>query len=169
MTKIRTTRHKWASDLFDTMSERPAFRQEFEITTDGAVSLHFHCETKHRNIVGGGQGVVGFGARVRYRKAATQAALAASPLLDIEGAVNGGNILNIVHHYGTPVFGTALAVTPAWYRFEVHMASYSSISHTSGECASINNQASPAGAFQCYNTFMTIEHPGAEFIDLTPP
>lgn len=166
MTKIRTTRHKWGSDLFDALSERAAFRQEFEVTADGALELHFKCETKHRNLV---NGVVGVGARVRYRTAATQAALASAPLLDIEGAVAGGNIADIVHHYASPAFATALAVTPGWYRFEVHMASYSSISHTSGQCASINNQVSPAGSFQCYNTFMSVEHPGAELIDLTPP
>lgn len=166
MTKIRTTRHKWGSDLFDTMSERAAFRQEFEVTEAGAIELHFKCETKHRNLV---NGVVGVGARVRYRTAATQAGLASAPLLDIEGAVAGENITDIVHHYASPAFATALAVTPGWYRFEVHMASYSSISHTSGQCASINNQTSPAGNFQCYNTFMTVEHPGAELFDLTPP
>lgn len=164
--KIRMTRHKWGSDLFDAMSERQSFRQEFEVTQAGAVELHFHCETRHRNLV---NGVVGVGARGRYRNAPTQAGLSAAPVQDIEGAVGGCNIISSVHHYGSPAFATAIAVTPGWYRFEVHMASYSSIPHTSGECASINNQTSPAGNFQCYNTFMTIEHPGAEVIDLTPP
>lgn len=165
MTTVRVTRHRWASDLFDQLSERGAFRQEFEISAPGVVELHFACETRHRGIV---NGVIGVGARCRYRKATTQAALATADLLDIEGAVGGGNILSATHHYASPSFHTAFAVTPGWYRFEIHMASYSSISHISGECAAINNQVNPAGAYQCYNTFMSIERPGAVFVDLTP-
>ena len=162
---VRVTRHRWGSDLFDQLTERSLFRQEFEVLSAGVLELHFHCETRHRDIV---NGVVGVGARARLRKAASQSGLASANLVEIEGAVGGRNILNIVDHYATPSFHTALAVTPGWHRLEIHMASYSSIPHATGECASINNQVNPAGAFQCYNTFMTIERPGAQFYDLTP-
>lgn len=164
--KIRTTRHAWGSDLFDTLTERQAFRQEFEVTATGALILMFHCEVRHRGLV---NGVVGAGARARYRTAPTQAALSAAPLLDIEGAVGGCNIMDVVHHYGTTSFHAVMPVTPGWYRVEMHMASYSTISHITGQCASINNQVSPAGAFQSYNSLITIECPGAELRDMTLP
>ena len=158
---IRDSFHLYESHLTNAFAERPAFRQEFEVTAPGVVKVALDCETKHRGIV---NGVIVVAARIKYRKASTQAGLATAPLSDIPGAVGGGNIYNITDHYHTLHIGGNLPVAPGWYRFEVHMCSDSSIPHTDGTCGQISNQSNPAPSpTACYNRFTTEEKPGETY------
>jgi len=157
--KVRQTHHLWESDLFDAYSERSAFRQEFEVTQEGALLVDFKCEVKHRGLV---NGVIMASARVKYRTASTQAGLSSAPLNDIAGCVGGGNILNIEHHYDSPSFSGTVPIAPGWYRLEVWMSSNTTIPHTNGTCARISNQSNPAAdAWAAYNVLRSVELPGA--------
>lgn len=159
---IRDTFHLWESHLTNAFAERPQFRQEFQVTASGVIKVSLDCETKHRGIV---NGVIVVAGRIKYRKATTQAGLATAALNDIPGAVGGGNIYDIVHHYHTLHLTGNLPVDPAWYRFEVHMCSDSSIPHADGTCGQISNQSNPAsGPTGCYNRFTTEEKPGETYI-----
>ena len=155
--KVRTTHSRWESDLLDNFTEISAFRQVFKVDYPGVLEIDFKCETKHRNLV---NGVVVASARVKYRWAETEAGLSIAPLIDIEGAVGGGNILDITDHYHTISFPAAIPLVSGWYRIEVHMSSGSTIPHANGECARISNQANPAGPFGCYNILRTKETQG---------
>ena len=157
--QVWTKEHTYESHLLDALNERSEFRTVFEITEAGVIKLAFKCEVKHRGLV---NGVVVFGARGRYRTAATEAELATAPLREIKGAVAGGNILSLVDHYGNAVFPDApIAAVPGWYRFEIWMYSGSSIRHPDGQCCQISNQQNPASEFGCYNQFTVTYLPGA--------
>lgn len=159
MIEVWTKEHTYESHLLDAFNERTEFRTVCEITQGGVFKLAFKCEVKHRGLV---NGVVVFGARAKYRTAATEAGLATAQLRDIKGANSGSNILSIVDHYGNAVFPDApIAAAPGWYRFEIWMYSGSSIPHSDGQCCQISNQQNPASEFGCYNQFTVTFLPGA--------
>lgn len=144
--RSQTTRHYSSTDLFAAFNEITGFRQTWHVRRPGVMTWNFKAEVLHRNLV---TGVIAYAARGYYRYGATPAAAAAASLVSPDGAVGGGNIYDIVDHYGNAIFNNSFAVVPGYYQCTVWMTSDTTTPHTDGECARISNGSitNPYNAF----------------------
>lgn len=136
------THHVEDTRLPDVFTEILGFRQILQVAAAGAVLIDFACAVEHRGIV---KGLVHVAARLRYRAAATEAGLARALVQDIKPSGRGSSTIELGDTCGTVAVSTALATTPGWYRFEVHMCASSEIPHMSGDCAALAHQGNAPG------------------------
>lgn len=123
--------HHWSTDLFRAGVCLSGFTYDFAINTPSALTVFGHCDITHRDQF---VGPFGYSSKLSLNRADTLAELGPAPnsstpvgSILLPGSTNGGNVLNIAHHYGKLILNGYIELQPGFYRLLVHAYAHTSV------------------------------------------